>query len=67
MLSRVTSFGQYNFLDGKNTVDADIPPAVSALFKTVSFVNVAKEICPPDKQILDPFQFNFIINLPGLI
>jgi len=65
MVSRTSSFGQYNFFASNNETKVDINPAVSALFRSEAFSSVAKEVCPNDKQILDPFQYNFIINLPG--
>ena len=38
-----------------------VPPA-KALFADEKFTTLAKQICPADKQHLDPFQFNFIIQ-----
>ena len=59
MVSRVSSFGVY-------MIDAiEQYPVVNDLFLRDSFQKVAKEVCPPNKQILDPFQFNFIIQIPG--
>ena len=57
MISRLTSFGRYMF----NVVD--MYPTVQSLFNEDSFQAAAKSICPPDEQVLDPFQFNFIIQV----
>ncbi|GMH78284.1 hypothetical protein TL16_g07742 [Triparma laevis f. inornata] len=56
-VGRLISFGRYVF-------DID-EPVVSELFKGKKFRDAAKNTCPSDKQILDPFQFNIIIQLPG--
>lgn len=58
LVSRVQSFGAYLF-------DLDQYPQVQALFGSEKFQQAARAVCPPDKQVLDPFQFNFIINVPG--
>lgn len=55
LVSRLSSFGKYM------VGDLSKYPVVDSLFRTDSFQRVAKEICPLDKQVLDPFQFNFII------
>ena len=61
MIHRVTSFGRYNFYsDGIGKY-----PVVKDLFDNPSFVGLGIEVCPPDKQYLDPFQFNFIVQIPG--
>jgi hypothetical protein len=57
MISRLTSFGRYMF----NKVDDY--PTVKALFDQESFQLAAKSICPEDEQVLDPFQFNFIMQV----
>lgn len=59
MISRLTSFGKYMF----NVNDQY--PIVNDLFNQKSFQDGAKSICPKDAQVLDPFQFNFIIQVPG--
>jgi hypothetical protein len=59
MISRVSSFGRYMF----ETVDQY--PVVVKLFAQDKFQDAAKGICPADKQFLDPFQFNFIMQVPG--
>lgn len=58
IISRVQSFGVYHF-------DLSSYDVVNKLFENPSFVDVAKKVCPADKQFLDPFQFNFIIQVPG--
>jgi hypothetical protein len=40
-------------------------PSVERLFTSPDFQAAAKRVCPKDKQYLDPFQFNFIIQVPG--
>jgi hypothetical protein len=35
------------------------------LFEDGRFQRAAAKICPPDKQVLDPFQLNFILQVPG--
>ena len=58
IVSRVQSFGVYEFNLDKYAV-------IKELFASKHFQSVAKEICPADKSVLDPFQFNFILQLPG--
>ena len=58
MTARLLSFGRYFFAPEKY-------PAVSALFAGDEFQSLAKRVCPRDKQYLDPFQFNIIIQTPG--
>ena len=36
---------------------------VDGLFNDPKFQTLAKDTCPSDKQVLDPFQFNFIIQV----
>lgn len=59
MISRVSSFGRYMF------EKIDEYPVVLDLFNQDTFQNAAKSVCPADKQHLDPFQFNFIMQVPG--
>lgn len=59
MISRVSSFGRYMF------EKVDQYPMVVKLFQQDKFQNAAKSICPAEKQFLDPFQFNFIMQVPG--
>jgi hypothetical protein len=58
LTSRILSFGRYMF----NLTEF---PTVEKLFASDSFQEAAKRVCPVDKQYLDPFQFNFIIQVPG--
>eukprot|EP00163_Fabomonas_tropica_P001901 TRINITY_DN11404_c0_g1_i1.p1 TRINITY_DN11404_c0_g1~~TRINITY_DN11404_c0_g1_i1.p1 ORF type:complete len:432 (+),score=114.06 TRINITY_DN11404_c0_g1_i1:149-1444(+) len=58
LVSRVLSFGRYMF----NLTDY---PVAAKLFRDPKFIALAKEVCPADKQYLDPFQFNFIMQIPG--
>lgn len=58
MLARIQSFGRYMF----NPSDY---PAVADLFDSEKFQRAAKSVCPAHSQVLDPFQFNFIIQVPG--
>jgi len=57
-VSRLLSFGRYMF----NVSDY---PEASVLFDSPKFLQAAREICPADKQYLDPVQFNFIVQVPG--
>ena len=57
-VARVQSFGRYMF-------NVSNYPLVEDLFASPSFQNVAQSICPQEKQHLDPFQFNFIMQVPG--
>ena len=58
IISRVQSFGAYHF-------DLNAYPVVSRLFQEKEFLNTALKVCPANKRHLDPFQFNFIIQVPG--
>ena len=58
MISRVQSFGRYNF-------DFSRYDVVQELFQDPKFLEMAHEVCPKEKQYLDAFQFNFIIQVPG--
>lgn len=62
MVQRVTSFGRYYM--GPEALDG-LSPIVKDLFKEPKFEEAARSVCPADKQFLDPFQFNFIIQVPG--
>jgi len=59
LVQRVTSFGRY-FIGGLHKW-----PEVEKLFASEKFQSDAKKICPPERQVLDPFQFNIIIQIPG--
>jgi len=58
LVSRVQSFGRYTF-------DLKPYPVVQQLFNNKSFLDVAQAVCPEGKKHLDPFQFNFISQIPG--
>eukprot|EP01125_Pyxidicula_operculata_P016799 TRINITY_DN5818_c0_g1_i1.p1 TRINITY_DN5818_c0_g1~~TRINITY_DN5818_c0_g1_i1.p1 ORF type:complete len:427 (-),score=77.09 TRINITY_DN5818_c0_g1_i1:40-1320(-) len=58
LVSRLLSFGRYMF-------DLEQYPVVRDLFNSDIFQESSKKVCPPNKQILDPFQFNFIVQVPG--
>ena len=58
LVSRVQSFGRYVF-------SIDEYPEAKGLFDDPRFLNLARSVCPAHKQHLDPFQFNFIVQLPG--
>ena len=58
MATRVMSFGAYMF-------DLEKYPEVQQLFSDERFQNAARIVCPDSKSHIDPFQYNFIINLPG--
>ncbi len=62
-VQRVTSFGRYYM--GTKGLDERLPPLVGDLFREPAFQKAAKNICPKDKQLLDPFQFNVIMQVPG--
>lgn len=40
-------------------------PTSRRLLTDEKFLALAKGVCPKDKQILDQFQFNFVVTLPG--
>mmetsp|Transcript_14435 Transcript_14435/g.25227 ORF Transcript_14435/g.25227 Transcript_14435/m.25227 type:complete len:352 (-) Transcript_14435:165-1220(-) len=58
LVSRVQSFGRYNF-------DMEKHQVVSSLFRSESFQEYAKAVCPEERRHLDPFQYNFILQVPG--
>lgn len=60
MISRVTSFGKYHFPDELSKF-----PVIQNLFASDTFQTAAKTVCPAQSQILDPFQFNVIMQVPG--
>jgi len=57
-ISRLQSFGEYIF-------DPSAYPVIEELFESPAFLDAAKATCPPNKQHLDPFQFNIIVQVPG--
>ena len=60
LVNRVSSFAKYTFLR-----DLDKFPVVQQLFNSDKFQTAAKSVCPADRSYLDPFQFSFIISVPG--
>lgn len=60
LVDRVSSFGKYTFIS-----EMDKFPPVKHLFESNNFQKAAKLVCPDDKQTLDPFQFNFIVQVAG--
>lgn len=60
MTTRVQSFAHY--LTGESLNKYSI---INELFNSSHFINAAKTICPKDEQILDPFQFTFLLQIPG--
>ena len=58
MISRLLTFGFYVF-------DLSTVPAAQDLFADGHFRQLARDVCPKHKPHLDPFQFNFILQLPG--
>ena len=59
MTARLSSFGRYMPDCLENY------PIMKELFADEKFLAAAKAICPANQQVLDPFQFNFIIQVPG--
>ena len=57
--SRLQSFGKFILND------LDKYPIVKDLFESNKFQDAAKSVCPEDSQVIDPFQFNMIVQLPG--
>lgn len=60
LATRVQSFGRYIF-------DIKRYPAMEKLFYSDEFVKAAKKICPSHRQVLDPFQFHFIIQVKKIM
>jgi len=60
MTTRLQSFGRYMTGDAM-----DKYPIFNQVFNSSQFLDAAKKICPSDQQVLDPFQFNFLIQIPG--
>eukprot|EP01064_Diplonema_japonicum_P018716 TRINITY_DN27400_c0_g1_i1.p1 TRINITY_DN27400_c0_g1~~TRINITY_DN27400_c0_g1_i1.p1 ORF type:complete len:464 (+),score=53.70 TRINITY_DN27400_c0_g1_i1:78-1469(+) len=58
LVSRLQSFGAYNF-------DFVKYEWMAKVFEGRNFQDSAKSVCPPTQQYLDPFQFNFIVQVPG--
>jgi hypothetical protein len=64
-IQRVTSFGRYFMKKNSDPSSIFNQPIVQSLFDDEKFQDAAKRICPKDKQILDTFQFNVIMQIPG--
>jgi len=58
LVARVLSFGRYIFAP-------DDYPVIKKLFGKPAFKAAAASVCPQDRQTLDPFQFNLIVQVPG--
>lgn len=58
LTSRALSFGRYIF-------DLSEQPIVAQLFGSERFLVAARSICPASKPYLAPFQYNFILQVPG--
>jgi hypothetical protein len=58
LASRTQSFIKFLY-------DLEDRPRVQALFASPKFRRVAQDVCPKARQLLDPFQTNLIINVPG--
>jgi hypothetical protein len=56
--SRLQSFAAFFF-------DLSRVPLMGPLFNAPTFLAHAKSVCPPDQQHLEPFQVNFIFQVPG--
>lgn len=57
-VSRLQSFLYYIF----NYTEYDVP---KRLLNSEEFVSLAKSVCPSQDNVLDPFQFNIVAQLPG--
>eukprot|EP01038_Epipyxis_sp_PR26KG_P010448 gene10448-14033_t len=60
-VSRVSSFGRYTFVDNVE----NFPEPVKDLFNDNRFQEAAKKVCPTNASYIDPFQYNFIVQVPG--
>jgi hypothetical protein len=62
LMSRVSSFSKITFLS-----DIDRYPIVKNLFNSEEYQKAALSVCPNsnNETVLDTFQFNFIIQVPG--
>lgn len=58
MVSRVSAFMRYIF-------KPETLPEVKALFSDQRFISAARQVCPKEKQVLDAFQYNFLLQAPG--
>jgi len=60
LFSRLQSFGIYLF-----DIDTEEHRVIRNLFDSETFKRAAKDVCPKNKQYLDPFQFNYIVQVAG--
>lgn len=58
LITRAQSFARYYY-------NFSAYPLMTELFSSPRFLELAKAVCPPNQQVLDPIQFNTIVNLPG--
>uniref|UniRef100_A0A7E4ZQJ1 Fe2OG dioxygenase domain-containing protein n=1 Tax=Panagrellus redivivus TaxID=6233 RepID=A0A7E4ZQJ1_PANRE len=58
LASRIFTFGNYLF-------DLEKYPAMKEIFNEPKFIAAAKEVCPENRQFLDPYQYHLIIQVPG--
>ncbi|KAE9554302.1 hypothetical protein FO519_002473 [Halicephalobus sp. NKZ332] len=58
LATRMLTFGRYIF-------DLDDYKIMKDVFTSPKFLKDAVEVCPPNKQVLDPFQYHLIIQIPG--
>lgn len=63
-IARVSSFARYVFVDDDGS-QLHSNPAVKTLFESEAFQSAARRVCPAHKQVVDAFQFNFIVQVPG--
>lgn len=63
MVARTSSFGKYFRFNTEDT--DDLSKLIHQLFYSDKFQHVAKRICPIESQVLDPFQYTFIVQIPG--
>jgi hypothetical protein len=40
-------------------------PFIEKLYKSEKFQTSAKNVCPADKQYIQPFQWNILLQVPG--
>lgn len=58
MTARVQSFGRY-------ITNLESHPLFLEIFNDPKFKKNAESVCPESKRFLDPFQVNFILQVPG--
>ena len=62
MVNRLSSFFRYHI--GMQSLN-ELSPDIKGMFEDEKFKGAATAVCPKHKQFLDPFQFNFVIQVPG--